>query len=90
MDSALAVPTSGVLNGGYWHYPIYFDDMGNPVSAPDVGAGMRYDIAATRMESLGDINQRANYDNVFYTFEGNAIFANKLAKCDVIPFEMRA
>lgn len=46
---------------------------------------MRYDIAAQRWSGLSDINEQANYDDVAYTWDGQAIFAQEYARCEGIP-----
>ena len=46
---------------------------------------MRYDIAAQRWSSLASINAEANCDDVAYTWDGQAIFAQEYARCEDIP-----
>lgn len=46
---------------------------------------MRYDITAQGWSGLANINADANYDDVAYTWDGNAIFAQEYARCEGIP-----
>lgn len=43
---------------------------------------MRYRIAEERWETLPAINPDANYDDVAYTWDGSAIFAQEYARCE--------
>lgn len=43
---------------------------------------MRYRIAEERWETLPAINADANYDDVAYTWDGAAIFAQEYARCE--------
>ena len=43
---------------------------------------MRYRIAEERWETLPAINTDANYDDVAYTWDGSAIFAQEYARCE--------
>jgi len=45
---------------------------------------MRYMIAAQKWETLSAINADANYDDVAYTWDGQAIFAQEYARCEGI------
>ena len=46
---------------------------------------MRYHIAAQKWETLNAINADANYDDVAYTWDGQAIFAHESARCEGVP-----
>jgi len=46
---------------------------------------MRYDLTARRWSSLTDTNPDANYDDVAYTWDGQAIFAQESARCEGLP-----
>ncbi len=46
---------------------------------------MRYGIAAQKWETLPNINPDANYDDVAYTWNGDAIFAQESARCEGVP-----
>jgi len=45
---------------------------------------MRYHIAAQKWETLSAINADANYDDVAYTWDGQAIFAQEYSRCEGI------
>lgn len=54
-------------------------------TAPQRCTVMRYDIAAQKWETLSAINADANYDDVAYSWDGQAIFAQEYARCEGIP-----
>lgn len=55
------------------------------VTTPQRCTLMRYDLTAQRWSSLTDTNPDANYDDVAYTWDGQAIFAQESARCEGVP-----
>ena len=55
------------------------------VTTPQRCTIMRYDIADKRWAGLAHINKEANYDDVAYTWDGQALFAQEYARCEGIP-----
>ncbi len=52
------------------------------VTTPQRCTLMRYDLTTQRWSSLTDTNPDANYDDVAYTWDGQAIFAQEYARCE--------
>lgn len=46
---------------------------------------LRYRLVEQRWETLPGINSEANYDDVAYTWDGQAIFAQEYARCEGTP-----
>lgn len=55
------------------------------VTTPQRCTIMRYWLAAQKWETLPAINADANYDDVAYTWDGQAIFAQESAHCEGVP-----
>jgi hypothetical protein len=46
---------------------------------------MRYQIDSNQWQSLTNLNPQASYDDVAYTWDGDAIFAQEYARCEAPP-----